>query len=120
MQKKKWLLGIIFTLTLAFTINVSAETCEGVISNALMSEIKSVFRIIQIAAPVLLLLFTTFDFASVVFSDNKDGLDKAKKNFLKRGVAVLIIFFAPFIIELILDLINDASLSDAADCVRRF
>ena len=119
MQKKKWFL-IIPIMILFVTINVSAESCEGVISNALMSEIKSVFRIIQIAAPVLLLLFTTFDFAKLVFSDSKDGMNKAKSNFLKRGVAVLIIFFAPFIIEFILDLINDASISDAANCVRRF
>ena len=60
----------------------------------------------MIVVPILLLLLTSIDFAKVVFSDNKDGMKKAKDNFVKRAVAVLIVFFAPMIIELIMKLVD--------------
>ena len=72
-------------------------------------------KVIRIAVPILLILLTSFDFAKVVFGDNKDGLNKAKNNFLKRAVAVLIIFFAPYIIGLILDLVNEASVKSCVE-----
>lgn len=97
------------------TFNVYADNCESVINPKLLDEIKSILRIIQIAAPVILLFLTSLDFAKVVFADNKDGINKAKNNFLKRGVAVLIIFFAPMIISLILDLVQESN-----PCVETF
>ena len=98
------------------TINVyAAGECESTINPKLLTEIKGVLRLIQIAAPVALLFLTSLDFAKVIFNDNKDGLDKAKNNFLKRSVAVLIIFFAPMIVSLILDLVNESN-----SCVESF
>lgn len=118
-KNQKINLIIVALLTLSFAMNVYAIDCNGVIGPELMSEISSIFRIIQIACPVLLLLLTSLDFAKVVFGDNKDGMEKAKSNFLKRSVALMIIFLAPFIIELVLKLINDASIRSAAECVNQ-
>ncbi len=116
MKRKNYLLMGIMILVIFSTIYVHAqESCQGIFGQELIDEIKSIFRIIQIIAPIALLLLTSFDFAKVVFSDNKDGLNKAKNNFLKRAVAVLIIFFSPYIITLILDLINDSSMRSCLD-----
>ena len=103
---------MIFSITLS--VHAEGETCQGIFGNELLGEIKSVLKIIQIVSPIILLLLTSLDFAKVIFSDSKDGLDKAKNNFLKRGVAILIIFFAPFIINLILDLVNEKT---AQSCI---
>ena len=94
------------------TFNVYADSCSGLFKQELLDEIKRILLIIQIAAPVLLLLFTSIDFAKVVFNDSKDGINKAKNNFLKRAVAVLIVFFAPMILSLILDLAQQNSLKE--------
>lgn len=120
-MKKKMSLVLMVILILTLTINVNAAnaTCDGVIGSKLMSEIKSIFRMIQIAAPVILLLLTSIDFAKIVFSDNKDGMEKAKNNFLKRAVATMIIFFAPFIIQLVLEFINDSSIRTIEECVNQ-
>lgn len=120
MKKKNFVLILIMITIIgtSFGVNAaSASDCTGIFGAQLIAEVKQVFRIIQIAAPVILLLLTSFDFAKVVFNDNKDGLDKAKNNFLKRAVAVLIIFFAPYVIELVLDLVNESTMKS---CLEQF
>ena len=108
MKKKNFVLFLI--LMIIFSTNTLVHASNGCpFSPELIEEVNEVFRIIQIAAPIVLLLLTSFDFAKVVFSDSKDGMDKAKTNFLKRAVAVLIIFFAPMIITLIFELVDQSS-----------
>ena len=111
-MKKKNILLLIITVMIVFsTINVFAASCQEVIGAELMEKIRNnVFKPIKIIAPVLLLVFTTIDFAKAVFSDNKDGINKALNNFLKRAIATLVVFFAPDIIELIISFINSRNM----------
>lgn len=97
----------------------AANTCEGMFSQKLINEIKDLFRFIQIIVPILLALLTMFDFAKAVFNQDKDGLNKAKNNFIKRAIAALIVFFAPYIITLIMELVNDVIVNGDA-CVKPF
>ena len=78
---------------------------------------KYVFKPIKWITPVLLLVLTSIDFAGVVFSGDQKGMDKAKNNFLTRSVAALIIFFAPYIINLIAELVDQQSISS---CLNKF
>ena len=104
---KKKMFWIMIIVLLFSTVNVYAASCSDTFSPKFMEMLKNnVFRPIKIVAPILLLLFTSFDFAKAVFSDSKDGINKAVSRFLKRAIATLIVFFAPDIIELILSLIN--------------
>lgn len=113
------MLIMIFVMILCLSISVYADgTCTGIFGQKLIDEINDIFKIIQIAAPILLLFLTSFDFAKVIFSDNKDGLNKAKNNFLKRAVAVLIIFFAPFIIRFILNLVNETTMNACLEQIK--
>lgn len=107
MKKEKIFLFIMMILMLFSTINVYAASCSDTFSPKFMEMLRNnVFKPIKIIAPILLLVFTSFDFAKAVFSDNKDGISKAMTRFLKRAVATLVVFFAPNIIELILSFIN--------------
>ncbi len=113
-MNKKIINALIFIFIVCIlTINVQADevvSCTQVFDQKLIDEINDIFRVIRIVAPIILLILTSIDFAKIVFSDNKDGMSKAKNNFLKRAVAVLIIFFAPNIIEIILSLVNSVSM----------
>ena len=112
MKKKNIILLIIMILMLIQTVNVSAASCSDTFSPKFMEMLRNnFFRPIKIIAPILLLLFTSFDFAKAVFSDNKDGLNKAMQSFLKRAIATLVVFFAPNIIELILSFINTRNMN---------
>ena len=106
MKKKDLLLIVLFVGIIFIAINVSADdtvTCSSIFDkNGIMTVLNQhVFKPIKWLTPVLLLVLTSIDVATIVFSGDKKGVDKAKTNFLKRAVAALIIFFAPDIINLI-------------------
>ena len=93
-------------------------TCNGIFSQGLIDDVnKYLYTPIKWITPIALLLLTSFDFAQVVFNGKKDGMDKAKNNFLKRSVAALIIFFAPDLINLIVKFVNDQHI---ASCMNKF
>ena len=111
-MKKK----IIFSLIIIFSkINVfaaeyvdtfgSETNCNSILDLSFRTKLNDYFFTpIKVIAPILLIVFTSIDFAKVVFSDGKDDLPKAGKNFMKRAIATLIIFFAKDIINFILGL----------------
>lgn len=124
-MKKKVFLIIIILLIFFLGINGYAEqvvvntnggeqSCVGLFG-PLLNELKDILDTIHLLVPVILLLLTSFDFAKVVFADNKDGLNKAKNNFLKRCVAALIVFFAPDLLIMILTLVNEGDISSCIE-----
>ena len=122
MKKKKDIIFIIIFVFIVFvSMNVYAAECSEVFDTGEGSLIyimnQHIYKPIKWITPVLLLVLTSFDFAKVVFSGDSKGMDKAKSNFLKRSVAALIIFFAPDIINLLVDFVNEQSI---ASCTSQF
>ena len=122
MKKKDLLLLIILVGIIFISINVfaagSAADCTGVFDKDFIDSVnKYVFTPIKWLTPVILLILTSIDFAGVVFSGDSKGMDKAKNNFLKRAVAALIIFFAPTLLNFIISLVNNQSMSS---CLNKF
>ena len=111
---------IIFVFVLGISINVYADStsCNGVIRGDLIDTFnKYVYTPIKWLTPTILLIFTSIDFAQVVFGGKKENMDKAKNNFLKRSIAALIVFFAPDVISLIVKFVNQQSI---ASCMNKF
>lgn len=73
---------------------------------------KYIFNPIRWLTPIILIVLTSLDFAKAIFMDEKDGMGKAKGNFMKRAVAALIIFLAPTIVSILLTLIDGANVSE--------
>ena len=115
---KNIILLTLFVFVLGISIKVSAAnvTCTGVFSDEFINALRDyVYTPIKWATPILLLVLTSFDFAKVVFAGKKEDMDKAKNNFMKRAVAALVIFFAPDIIKLIIDLVQKQSIKSCLD-----
>ena len=115
---KNILLITLFVGVLGLSINVFAanQTCTGVFDPDFLDILNNyVYVPIKWATPILLLVLTSFDFAKIVFSGKKEDMDKVKNNFLKRLVAALIIFFAPDVIKLLVDLIQNNSIKSCMD-----
>lgn len=109
-MKKKNLLFTILIIILS-SVNVFADeggtSCETLLSSGLISSInKNILIPLKFIAPILLLVLTTIDFAKVVFSDSKDGMSKVWKNFTRRAVGTLLVFFASNIVAIIYGLIS--------------
>ena len=118
---KNLILIVLFVFVLGISINVSAATatCTGLFSQEFIDALREyVYKPIKWITPVGLLVLTSFDFAKVVFGGKKEEMDKAKNNFLKRAIAAFVIFFAPNIIELIVDLVNKQSIASCIDSLK--
>ena len=64
----------------------------------------TIYVILQIAAPIAVILFGSFDYAKAVMASDIEKMEKAKKKFPKRLLLVLLFVFVPIIINAILSL----------------
>ena len=82
-------------------------TCNELFGDTLLGFIRNdILPIIWIGVPILLILFTSFDFAKVVFVDDKEGIQHAFQRFIKRAIAALLIFLTPTILVILVDVIG--------------
>ncbi len=80
--------------------------CKGLLGQELVDKINSYLNIIKIAIPLILILLGTIDFCKAVFASDENAIDSAKKDFIKRLAIAILIFIAPSIINLLLQLAN--------------
>lgn len=67
---------------------------------------KYIFTPIRYITPVIFLLLTSLDFAKAVFSGEQDSMKKAQGNFGKRAVAAILVFLAPTVVTILLNLVD--------------
>ena len=112
---KNLLIIVVFVFVLGIAVNVRADSnmsCSGIFGPDFIPALKKyVYAPIKWLTPSLLLVLTAFDFAKIVFNGKKEDMDKAKNNFLKRSVAAFIIFFAPDIINLLVEFVQERSIA---------
>lgn len=93
-------------------------TCEGLIDADLMTIINLVLNIVRIAAPIVLLVLITIDLGQVVISNDKEAMPKAISRSIKRAIAAVVIFFIPYIVNLIIDWLNQYANANAVNCIK--
>lgn len=64
------------------------------------------FNLMKYIAIAILIVFTFINYISAIASSNDDALKKANKNFIKRLIICVIIFFLPMLIEFLLELLG--------------
>lgn len=77
----------------------SSEGCEAL--GPLLNDLQLVWDIIKIAAPILVVVFGSVDFAQVVISNDNDAMKKATGKFTKRLIFAGALFFLPYLIDLL-------------------
>ena len=87
-----------------FEINV-VVTCETL--GGLKDKLQTYFTIIKILTPVLIIGLGVVDFIQATTSSDDDALKKAKDKFVKRLIIGVIIFLLPYLVDMILQLIDD-------------
>lgn len=76
--------------------------CEGLLDDDLQLIIDYALTVIQIAAPILLIILVTVDFAQVVISQDQDAMKKTISKSTKRAIAAIALFFIPLLVKLVL------------------
>lgn len=79
--------------------------CE-VIPESIRKWINNILNIIKYVALALVIALGALDFMKAAGSGEADAMKKAGQSFIKRLVAVVVLFLVPVIVELILNLIN--------------
>ncbi len=75
------------------------DGCEGL--GPIVAIVKTVFNIIQIAIPILLILFGTLDLGKAVMSNDEKEIKGAISKLIKRALMALAVFFVVFFVKLI-------------------
>lgn len=91
-------------INVPFNTDPNKFTCRGLIGEELLDLINLLLKIVQIAAPIIVIIMGSIDFGSVVISQDQDAMKKAVSKFIKRCIAAVAIFFIPFIVKLILNM----------------
>lgn len=73
-----------------------------------------IMPIIQFGIPILLILFGSIDLGKAVMSQDDKEIKGATSKLIKRAIAAAVVFFIPFIVNLVMTLIGTAG-SDAVE-----
>lgn len=87
--------------------DVSNETdCAGLLGPNVSKIIVNIFKTVQYAGPLLVVVLTILDFAKAVVSGEAEEMKKSSNKLIKRLIAAVLLFFVPLLCELILDFAN--------------
>ena len=97
------------------------DTCGQVYGSLLVDAQKTFMTVFYILGPILVILFGSLDYTKAVMSSDADLLKKATNQFVKRMVALVLIFISPVIVNIITSLTSSYNLSgDAISCKTQF
>lgn len=82
------------------------DTCDqlGPIVNLLKN---GIMPIIQFGIPILLIIFGSIDLGKAVMSSDDKEIKGATSKFIKRVIYAVVIFFIPFIVNLVMGIVAD-------------
>lgn len=84
-------------------------TCEGIFKNGddfneFGQFLQDIFTAIKVLAPALVIILSTIDYIKAIAASNQDAMKKANQRTIKRVVIGLIVFFLPFLLDLLFEL----------------
>ena len=135
MKNKNIKLFILFLLINVIFIDiVGAETYNNYSSsvtscgNNLLSKIPTlipsvvsvIYTIIQIAIPILLVIFGMLDLMKGIASQKEDEIKKGQAMFIKRLIAGVLVFFIFVIVKVVISISADNSGSRIIECAECF
>ena len=108
---------------LEFLVNVSKDTtytCGGNVSfSGIIPYVTAIIvLVIQIAVPVLLVIFGMLDLGKAVIAQKEDDIKKGQGTFLKRLLAAIIVFFVVFVVKMVIGFVSsdDSTITSCLNC----
>lgn len=115
-MKKKTLFMIILTMiflyvpsVLATNINGCGETLPGVaIDIRLANVVHTIIFLIQIAVPIVLVIFGMLDLFKGLTAQKEDEIKKGQQMLVKRLISAALVFFVIAIVKLVISLVAES------------
>lgn len=126
MKKKIFMLIVIIMIMVAVMPSVAAvdvQGCATVIGENAKIDVKianivhNIIVVIQIAVPVLLVVFGMMDLVKAVMGQKEDEIKKGQQTLVKRIIAAILVFFVIAIVKFVVSLVADNSgIMECANC----
>jgi len=94
--------------------NSDSEDCSGVISTTVKKMINKYLGYVRVIVPIMILFLGVLDFVKAMSASKEDEMKKAQKRFIIRLVAGVLVFLAPTIVNLIIDILNSVMVDKEA------
>lgn len=98
-----------FVQLLVSNADLSSD-CMGL--GPIITVIKLVFKLIQFAIPIALILFGTIDLGKAVISSDEKEVKKAQSTLIKRCIYAVAIFFIVTLVSLIMGIVTKGVSTD--------
>ncbi|MCM1370349.1 MAG: hypothetical protein NC181_00450 [Clostridium sp.] len=87
--------------------------------------ISTVILIVQIAIPILLIIFGMIDLGKAIVASKEDDIKKGQSIFIKRLITAIIVFLVIWIVKVVVRLVSSNTNTEANNesmwnCVERF
>lgn len=77
------------------------------IPGAIVEIIRVIIFLIQVAVPILLIVYGMWDLGKAVVSQKEDEIKKGQQTFIKRLAAAILVFFVVTITKFVISFIGD-------------
>ena len=89
----------------------AAEMCKNL--QPFLNVIKILLEILRWTVPILLIVFGSIDmFNAMTKADDEKILQDTRQKFIKRVIYGIIVFLIPLIVNVIMDLVDEAGIKD--------
>lgn len=85
------------------TVEIRDATCLGVLGS-FKKDLDGALKIIRFVAPLIVVIYSTYDFVGALFSKDAELLTKATTRLRSRLILVAVLFFLPIVLNIILDI----------------
>ena len=92
-------------------------SCGGLIPSEITETIGTIYNILLIAIPIIIVLFGLIDFVKAVASGKEDDIKKGTSTFIKRLITGLIVFFVLAIVKFTVGIIKTNNTEGAVSCL---
>lgn len=93
-------------MDLVNVLDYCSNLVKGGIPDAIGNVVHLFFIIIQIVAPILLVLWGAMDFVKGVVGQDEDKIKAGQKKFIQRLIAAVIVFLIVTIVQLVINVVG--------------
>lgn len=91
-------------------------TCQSLFEG-LEDELQKIFNAIKVVVPILVIVFSSLDFAKAIFGGSEDDVKKSQVKFAKRLIVAFIFFLLPTFISFAMEIMNVIYNGGNFDCL---
>ena len=100
--------------------DVTCGNLSASFSSQIPEMVHLIVTILQIAVPIILIIFGMLDLGKAVMAQKEDEIKKAQGTFVKRLIAAALVFFVVMIVQVVTKLVAGDEGENIWDCVNCF